>query len=101
MECRQKIIFYIIFIITMRKPIKPVAVSSYLRHIEDYLERFSDVYNESMDIIEERHNIQNKFDITVIKKFRQLNRWIYLSWGIGIVSLLGVIALALIQYGII
>lgn len=85
----------------MRKAEKPVAVSSYLRHIENYLSRFSDVYNESMDIIEGRHNIQNKFDITVIKKFRQLNRWIYLSWVIGIVSLLGVIVLALIQYGII
>lgn len=85
----------------MRKAEKPVAVSSYLRHIENYLSRFSDVYNESMDIIEERHNIQNKFDITVIRKFRQLNRWIYLSWLIGIVSLLGVIVLALIHYGII
>lgn len=85
----------------MRKAKNPVAVSSYLRHIENYLSRFSDVYNESMDIIEERHNIQNKFDLTVIRKFRQLNRWIYLSWVIGIISLLGVIVLALIQYGII
>lgn len=85
----------------MRKPAKSVAVSSYLRHIENYLSRFSDVYNESMDIIEERHSLQNEFDLTVIRKFRQLNKWIYLSWGIGIVSLLGVIVLVLIQYGII
>ncbi len=85
----------------MRKAENPVAVSSYLRHIENYLSRFSDVYNESMDIVEKRHSLQNEFDLTVIRKFGQLNRWIYLSWLIGTVSLLGVIVLALIHYGII
>ena len=85
----------------MRKPAKSVAVSSYLRHIENYLSRFSDVYNDTMDILEERHTLQNKFDLKVIEKFWQISKIESINMGIGIMWVIGVIVLALIQYGII
>ena len=85
----------------MRKPAKSVAVSSYLRHIENYLSRFSDVYNNTMDIIEERHSLQNEFDLKVIEKFWQISKIESINMGLGIMWVIGVIVLALIQYGII
>lgn len=85
----------------MRKAEKSVAVSSYLRHIENYLSRFSDVYNDTMDILEERHVLQNKFDIKVIEKFWQISKIESINMGLGIIWVIGVIVLALIQYGII
>lgn len=83
------------------KKAKTNDVGVAIEHIENYLEKSSKTYNETIDKIQWKFDLQNEFDNVLLDKIKRIDFRIYVTLVIWVLALGGVISLALIQLGII